>query len=191
LELRVLDEGCSDDNKSSSSSWTGQFCQSFQIFRTTKPMLLLSVLFFYTGFNQPYQQSTFGNRFFTKRTISIELIILHLMEIVGGIYCGCALDDTSLSSSSSSSTSTTSRRRSTVSCLRLFIIVNSLGNLLALHQEVTAAAAAALPATTAVGVADWPASLPPFLAFACWGFADAQIQVYCYWLMGTTLLWET
>ena len=29
-----------------------------------------------------------------------------------------------------------------------------------------------------------PASIIPSIAFACWGFADSQIQVYCYWLLG-------
>jgi MFS family permease len=184
-ETRLLEEALQIEDVShakpftSSSSWRSQVRETFQVFRT-KPMLMLSPLFFYTGFNQPYQQSTFGNRFFTKRTIGIELIIFHLTEIVGGLYCGRALDDYTSSSSLADR-----RRRPAISCLCLFIFVNSLGNLLALHQERTVVEDANTDANALDIISDWPASLPPSLAFACWGFADAQIQVYCYWIIGT------
>lgn len=153
------------------NSWTYETRQTLKIFGT-KPMLILSTLFFYTGFNQPYQQSTFGNRFFNKRTIGVELIVFHLMEIVGAIYCGRALDGRFEKGG---------RPRSAVLCLALFIAVNTTGNVLAIYQEFSRT-------ITAVDISDVHSVLPS-LAFACWGFADSQIQVYSYWLIGA--LYET
>jgi hypothetical protein len=158
-------------NVSTVSSWWRQAHSTLQVF-CTKPMLMLSALFFYTGFNQPYQQSTFGNRFVTKRTIGVELIVFHLMEIIGALFCGRALDG-------NASDSTKGRRRAAIQCLLLFIVVNTLGNVLALVQEYESLQ---LEVVDTLDIADWR-SWRPTLAFGCWGFADAQIQVYCYWLL--------
>ena len=156
-------------------SWRAQVQRTFQIFRT-RPMLILSTLFFYTGFNQPYQQATFGNRFFTKRTIGVELIIFHLMEIIGAIYCGRALDGTGQSTAGNDEIQKRAqRKRTAIVCLSIFIAVNTTGNLLALQQEFS-------PEIVAADITDGR-SLFPSLAFACWGFADSQIQVYSYWLI--------
>jgi len=140
----------------------------------TKRMLCLSPLFFYTGFNQPYQQATFGNRFFTRRTIGAELIIFHLMEIIGAIVVGRLLDR-----ESSNTTSSSNRRNRAILCLGAFVIINCMGNILAAMQEYDAKG----KGIVAHDISD-SSVIYPSLAFACWGFADAQIQVYCYWLMG-------
>jgi hypothetical protein len=123
------------------------------------------------GFNQPYQQSTFGNRFFSRRTIGVELIVFHLMEIIGAIVCGRLLDF---------ECSAITRRKRSIACLAAFIVINTTGNILAAIQEC-----AAKENGTAIAhdIADKGVALPS-LAFACWGFADAQIQVFCYWLIG-------
>lgn len=41
-------------------------------------MVRLAPLFFYSGFNQPYQLDTFGNRFFTSRLLGLELVIFYM-----------------------------------------------------------------------------------------------------------------
>jgi len=158
----------------SPNSWRQEAWESFKL-ACTKRLMCLSPLFFYTGFNQPYQQATFGNRIFTRRTIGAELIIFHLMEIVGAICCGRFLDRNDRNPSDAH------RRRRAVACLTAFIVINAAGNALAASQEHIAALN---PAAMQHDIAQWSV-LPPSLAFACWGFADAQIQVYCYWLIGS------
>ena len=151
-----------------SSSWFEQAKKTLQLF-WTRPMLILCTLFFYTGFNQPYQQATFSNRFFSKRTIGLEMVVFHVLEIVGAMYVGKSLD-----------ADPTKRKQLAVQCLLLFIVVNTTGNLLAWYQETEAS----LEGAVAVDITDIR-SLLPSVALACWGFADSQIQVYVYWLLGT------
>eukprot|EP00977_Amphora_coffeiformis_P027439 scaffold34612_cov165-Amphora_coffeaeformis.AAC.5 len=155
-----------------SSSWFEQAKKTLQLF-WTRPMQILCTLFFYTGLNQPYQQATFSNRFFSRRTIGLEMVVFHVFEIVGAIHVGKALD-----------ADPTKRKQLAVQCLLWFIVVNTSGNLLAWYQEIEAS----LDGAVAVDITD-SRSLLPSLALACWGFADSQIQVYVYWLLGT--LFET
>jgi len=116
-----------------------------------------------------------GNRFFTRRTIGAELIIFHLMEIVGAIVVGRFLDR-------DDHTSDTSRRKRAIACLTAFVVINCAGNVLAVMQEYSSQQN--ITSIVAHDISD-PSVISPSLAFACWGFADAQIQVYCYWLMGS------
>jgi len=74
--------------------------------------------------------------------------------------------------------SDSSRRKRAISCLVAFVAINSTGNILAFTEEH----AAKHSNDTAYDIANISV-ISPSLAFACWGFADAQIQVYCYWLM--------
>ncbi|KAL9183456.1 hypothetical protein ACHAXT_004312 [Thalassiosira profunda] len=168
-DSRLTDAGSKGGEEMSNQSWLQEAQETLKLFATEK-MVCLSILFFYTGFNQPYQQATFGNRFFTRRTIGAELIIFHLMEIVGGIVSGWWLDNGGINC----------RQRATL-CLGAFVIINGAGNVLAAVQEYDARESGL---ATAHDIADL-AAISPSLAFACWGFADAQIQVYCYWLMGS------
>lgn len=124
------------------------------------------------GFNQPYQQATFGNRFFTQRTIGAELIIFHLMEITGAIVCGRFLDKEEHGGN---------RRKIAITCLLAFLVINGTGNVLAVLQERLAIQQSS---PTAYDISELGVVSPSF-AFACWGFCDAQIQVFCYWLMGS------
>lgn len=160
------------NHESSSSSWIEHTQKTLQLFRA-KPMLILSVLFFYTGYNQAYQQSTFSNRFFSKRTIGLEMIVFHALEILGAVYVGQALD-----------ANPRQKQSLAIQCLILFLLVNATGNLLAWYQEDCAATN-----TVAVDIRDHASITRPSLALACWGFADSQIQVYVYWLLG--ILYET
>lgn len=172
-----------DGDDTSSETWLDEAVNTLRLF-LTQNMLHMSLLFFYTGFNQPYQQATFGNRFFSRRTIGIELIVFHLMEIIGAIYCGRALDTGKVTeflnaNEQTSSHSSDNRRAAAIKCLVIFVIVNSCGNVLAFLQEFQS-----FEHVLALDISD-PRSILPSLAFACWGFADSQIQVYCYWLIGS------
>ena len=156
----------------STKSWFEEARGTIQIF-FTREMMYLSPMFMYTGFNQPYQQATFGNRFFTKRTIGAELIIFHLMEILGAIVVGRFLD--------SEKSRYDSPRKRAVICLGLFVLINGTGNAIAFFQELSAKKSSSIIAND---ISDLHCIVPS-TAFACWGFADAQIQVYCYWLIGS------
>ena len=154
--------GISMNEDLSHQSWLEEAKGTLRIV-LNKRMFYLSPLFFYTGFNQPYQQATFGNRFFTRRTIGAELIIFHLMEIIGAIVCGRFLDREGKGASD-----TTSRRHRAIVCLIFFVIINSVGNILAANQERNAE-------KNGIAIAhdiSNPSVIPPSLAFACWGFAE-------------------
>lgn len=173
-ESQITDNGNKICEDLSHQSWLQEAHGTLKLFFTRR-MLFLSPLFFYTGFNQPYQQATFGNRFFNRRTIGAELIIFHLMEIIGAIICGRFLDQEGAGHASDAS-----RRKRAIVCLLAFVIINGTGNALAARQEYDAKHT---EAPIAHDIADFSV-IYPSLAFAAWGFADAQIQVYCYWLMG-------
>ncbi|KAL3811154.1 hypothetical protein ACHAXA_001369 [Cyclostephanos tholiformis] len=156
----------------SQETWAREAMGTLRLFLTNE-MMCLSPLFFYTGFNQPYQQATYGNRFFTRRTIGAELIVFHLMEIVGAVIVGRFLDKGRYVAST--------RRTRAIMCLGSFVVINCAGNIFAAAQEYAAKENDGNP--IAHDISD-VSVVSPSLAFACWGFADAQIQVFCYWLMG-------
>jgi MFS family permease len=164
----------------SSEDWVEEMVNTLRLF-VSQPMLHLSVLFFYIGFKQPYQQATFGNRFFSRRTIGVELIIFNLMGIFASIFFGRALDTGKIPDAheQTSSRGHNHRRGAAIKCLVIFVIVNSCGNLLSFLQEFQS-----FDHVWALDISD-PRSILPSLAFACWGFADSQIQVYSLWLLGS------
>ena len=94
----------------------------------TKRMLFLSLIFFYTGYNQPYQLNTFGNRIFQKQTIGLEMIVFYVSEIIGGLYVGSMLDQ--------SAGNKLDQRKASKKCLLLFFVVTSLSFILCYFQEV-------------------------------------------------------
>ena len=133
----------------------------------TKRALCLALLFWYTGYNQPYQLNGFGDRFFRKRVVGLQLASFYFMEVVGGFVAGRALDDKSRS-----------HRRSAVVVLCQFVAVTAVGFGLAGYLEKTEG-----PDPAKVGFEDLDWVLPT-LAFAAWGFSDSQVQTYTYWLIG-------
>ena len=170
-------------NEHESKGWTSELRATLALFVTSRPLWKLSMLFVYTGFNQPYQQATY-TRFFSKRTIGVELIVFHWMEIMGALLSGRILDDSDHKSQTCAS-AITSRRRSKVSvaCLLTFLTVNSFGNLIALKVE-TESHTSHIDDSSAWDIRS-PNSWLPSIAFGCWGLADALIQVYAYWILGT------
>jgi hypothetical protein len=95
------------------------------------------------------------------------------MEIVGAIVVGRFLDRERDAAST--------RRTRAIVCVGSFVIINCTGNIFSAAQEYAAKQNGGTP--IAHDIADLSV-VPPSLAFACWGFADAQIQVFCYWLLG-------
>lgn len=172
----IQSPGDADNKPTDNTPWREEVNAAVLLFTTNKSMQLLSLVFFYTGFSQPYQQATF-TRFFSKRTIGVELILFHAMEIIGAIVCGRLLDRPLAGTTTA------------MQYLGIFLVVNSIGNSLAIVQEQEATAIESFDNTPALPIIDilaspWLSFLRPSCAFLCWGFADAQIQVYCYWLMG-------
>lgn len=100
------------------------------------------------------------------------------MEILGAIVVGRFLDDDKTDERCSSQ-GLCKKTRAKI-CIVSFFVINSLGNVLAATQEYNAKLTLSPIAhdIASIGV------VPPSLAFCCWGFADAQIQVYSYWLVG-------
>jgi len=58
----------------------------------TRRMAFLAPFFFYTGFNQPYQLNTFGDRYFSAPTLGLALCLFYASEIAGGFVAGRILD---------------------------------------------------------------------------------------------------
>jgi hypothetical protein len=95
------------------------------------------------------------------------------MEIVGAIVVGRFLDRERDAAST--------RRTRAIICLGSFVVINCTGNVFAAAQEYAAKRNGGAPIAHDIATLS---VVSPSLAFACWGFADAQIQVFCYWLMG-------
>jgi hypothetical protein len=100
------------------------------------------------------------------------------MEILGAIIVGRFLDDDGVDGKLQSH-SIRKRTRAKL-CLCSFFVINSLGNILAALQEKNAMLALSPIAHDISSVS----VIRPSMSFVCWGFADAQIQVYSYWLIG-------
>ncbi|CAB9516004.1 Ion channel regulatory protein UNC-93 [Seminavis robusta] len=159
-------------------SWMDEAKGTLSLFANNRSIQILALIFFYTGYNQPYQQATF-TRFLSKRAIGLEQIIFHAMAILGAIVCGRLLDRKRRAFPESGASSSDNAPRVAIQSLTIFLIVNMLGNLIALGEEMNN------DESVIVDIASpWATILRPSLAFACWGWADSQIQVYSYWLMG-------
>lgn len=131
-------------------------------------MLLLSLLFYTSGGNEPFILSGFTDRWFDKRTTGIELVIYFSLSVVGSMTTGTILDRYA------------SRGRVRDGALLV------LGGFTLLHFLGFAGAAV-------VEISDhWdrrygieePEVLLPSLAFCCWGLSDAMINSFLYWLVG-------
>ena len=114
------------ERRPQAESWLVEARRTVMMFFTPR-MAMLAPLFWYTGFNQPYQLNTYGNRFFDSRALGIELAAFYAAEIAGGWVAGLMLDN----------------NPSPVSAARrphaLFALEAALGNALAGWGEVTAA----------------------------------------------------
>ncbi|GMH74315.1 hypothetical protein TrVE_jg11087 [Triparma verrucosa] len=183
-DLPLLDKEPEEEDveEISKENWFSEMAATIAMFRT-KRMLFLSLIFFYTGYNQPYQLNTFGNRIFQKQTIGLEMIIFYVSEIIGGLYVGSMLDQ--------SAGNKLDQRKASKKCLLLFFVVTSLSFILCYFQEIGCAFTDSDDADCNTDKDEDKLSytqlesLRPSIIFALWGFSDSQIQTYSYWLMGT------
>lgn len=134
-------------------------------------IVLLAPLFFYSGFNQPYQLDTFGNRFFSPRLLGLELVAFYSLGAIGGVVAGQMLDG---------HFSAGSPRNAARRTLALFLAANLVAAVIAAWHEARAGTGEASALGLKMGSAE---SLPATFAFSLWGFADAQVQGYVYWLL--------
>jgi len=148
-----------------------EFLATIALFKT-KRMLLLALLFLYTGYNQPYQLSTFGNRFFDAQTVGLGMVVFYGAEIFGGLWIGKYLDQACESKEN--------QRFAARRCLLIFFLVTSVSFVLCyyLESKSTSTDKGPLINYTSVDV------ILPMITYALWGFSDSQIQTYSYWLMG-------
>ena len=149
--------------------------ETISLFKTRR-MVLLFFLFLYTGYNQPYQLTVFGNRIFKRQTNGLEMIVFYLSEIIGGLYVGSMLDKS------------LSQRGAAKRCLALFAVVTAASFVLCYFQELPCAFSDDDNCVKKVNYYDREAIVPTII-YALWGFSDSQIQTYSYWLMGS--LYET
>jgi hypothetical protein len=81
----------------SHDSWITELWLTLGLFQDRK-MARLALIFWYTGFNQPYQLVTFGNRFFTPSILGLMLALFYAFEVLGAylsakIVDGVEIDD--------------------------------------------------------------------------------------------------
>lgn len=131
----------------------------------TKRAALLAPIFWYSGFNQPYQLDGFGDRFFRERYLGLELAIFYAASVVGGYAAAQTLDAKGRS-----------RRASACRGLFIFFITSAPPYALAAYLETTRVE----PTGFGRPIAQW---LPSTLVFVFWGFSDSYIQAYAYWLI--------
>jgi len=144
----------------------------------TPKMATLAVLFFYTGFNQPYQLITYG-RYFNKSTLAIQQIVFYSTEIVGGLVFGMVLDQAAPNE----------RRGRAVSSLAFLSVITLAGFALALPRELDHKGDVVCSDSVQTECLEL---IEPFKsdfwqptgAMALWGLSDAMAQTYAYWLLG-------
>lgn len=163
-----------DAQKGEEMTLFGEFKQTVKLFKT-KRMLNLSLLFLYTGYNQPYQLNTYGNRLLENQTVGLAMIVFYASEIVGGLYVGSMLD--------SSRGDTEAQRKVSKRCLSLLFLATSASFVLCFFDELPCAWVSG-DCVKKINYYEIEA-IRPLVTFALWGFSDSQVQVYSYWLLGT------
>ena len=162
-------------------SWLVELRETLALFGTRK-MVFLTMIFFYTGYNQPYQLVTFGNRFFNSANLGLALALFYCFEIVGSFAAGWLLDGTD-ASPDAPMMSAERRRANARRSLGVFALVTTIGYGFALALEWPRAGGYDDDAATVDGRGAPAVVAMGGAAMAFWGFSDAQIQAYAYWLI--------
>jgi len=172
------------DKHESALSWAAirvEVLNTMSAFRS-KRLLFLSFLFFYTGYKQPYQLVTFGDRFFDDSTLGLEVMSFYCLDMIGGIFTGNLLDGKY--STATSSNLSSQHRKVAIECLLILVLLTSFGNYLALLQERPCISDDdEVDCVTSLNYTDVRV-LRPSISYGLWGFTDSIVQTYCYWLMG-------
>ncbi|KAJ1450754.1 hypothetical protein M885DRAFT_621351 [Pelagophyceae sp. CCMP2097] len=131
---------------------------------------LLLPLFWYTGFNQPYQLNGFADRFFRERVLGLELAAFYSAEVLGAFVAARVLDGPGTAASA------WDKRRAARRLLTGFFAATTVGYGVAGSLEYDHRRRAVEP----VGGAK--VALPT-LAFVAWGLSDALVQTYAIWVI--------
>ena len=75
----------------SSESWVSEFAGTVALFVDPR-MARMALIYLYTGFNQPYQLVTFGDRFFTPSTLGLMVALFYSAELVGAFVSAKVVD---------------------------------------------------------------------------------------------------
>jgi MFS family permease len=157
------------DAEVSSASWVDELGGTLALFLEPR-MARFTAIFFYTGFNQPYQLVTFGDRFFTPPALGLATALFFGAEVAGAFVSARVVDAAGKDDRSKAVTGYT-----------VFFAVTTVGYLLALLLELPRMQD---PDHVPSKNSAWNV-VPAGLAMALWGFADAQIQAQAYWQLGT------
>lgn len=134
-------------------------------------------LFFYTGFSQPYQLITFGDRFFADSTLGLMLALFYSSELVGAICFGRVVDGRR--GEFAPPPPRTAAYRSYV----IVAVTTAVAYALALFLELRESTRADF--TIPDDVQGDPINLLlGALVVSNWGFSDAIIQALAYWQIG-------
>jgi MFS family permease len=140
-------------------SWSEEVHQTFVMF-TRREMVILAIMFWASGANEPYALSTF-TRFFSKTATGAEMIFFYTGSILGTTVCGRLLDAKMQPSS--------------------IIIVFSIVHAVAFALACTAELDSTMP--TKQDLSSTRIMAPSF-AFHLWGLSDAMINTFLYWFIG-------
>ena len=191
VPLKVCDQAINDTLKEKLHNLTISFkgsiskdiSETLSSFRS-KRLVSLSLLFFYTGYKQPYQLVTFGDRFFNEKTLGLEVMSFYLFDVIGGIITGRMLDGEAKNATPQH------HRKAAIQCLVLFVSVTIVGNFLALIYEfpcdksmISSEYWSHKMCLKNISFHDVHVILPS-VSYAAWGFADSVVQTFCYWLLG-------
>lgn len=155
----LLVPGLRGASKLETTSAASEALATLRLF-TTRRAALLTPLFWYTGFNQPYQLNGFGDRVFRGPDVGLELAVFYAASVAGGFRAGVVLDDRRFSP-----------RRRAQRALAAFAVVSAV------------AYASAADVERRGGLPRRLQDPRPSIAFLLWGFSDAYVQAYAYWLI--------
>ena len=139
--------------------WRDEVHQTFLMF-TRREMLIMAVMFWASGANEPYGLSTF-TRFFSKTATGMEMIFFYTGSIIGTIVSGKMLD----------------AKVQPLILIILFTIVHTAAFALACAVELDDT----MP--TKQDLSNSRIIMPSF-AFHLWGLSDAMINTFLYWFIG-------
>lgn len=172
---RARDDAEAEDPETEAvSTWMSEMSETLRFYSST-PMLLMAMMFWTSGGNEPFILSGFTARWFEARTTGMEMVIYFSCSVLGSIATGQLLDGFAKRNRTRFGALTTLMLATTVH-LTAFILAFFVE-----YQHVP------------VGFDGFSLSDPhvilPTVAFALWGLSDAMINSFLYWMIG--LLYES
>lgn len=179
LTLKAADD-CLDDSSDSTGhaapsmvsrpeagSMLDELRATGQAFRN-RTLLMLSLMFWASGGNEPYILSGFTDRSFDKRTTGMEMVWYFTSSILGVLMTGTMLDRFT-------------RRHQERSGAIIVLMLASL-------VHVAGFALAAVVETSAYWNKQYSLQdanvIVPSIVFILWGWSDAMINSFLYWIIG-------